>query len=137
MTKLDPGSLQSWAGHVITVLREAHQAVDEARARGDTTLDQQFLDGIRDRYDKAAAFGATHNNRLRDQDNGSHPGYSLTRWLQDLKEQVLLFTRNFTVQRTNNVSEHGAKAAKHHQARPAIGRNGRFPAFALSPYEGT
>jgi hypothetical protein len=54
VTKLGPGSLQSWAGDVITVLREAHRAVDEARARGDTALDQQLLDGIRHRYDKAA-----------------------------------------------------------------------------------
>jgi hypothetical protein len=115
VTKLGPGSLQSWAGDVITVLREAHQAVDEARARGDTALDQQLLDRIRDRYDKAAAFGATHN-RLRDWDTGSHPGYSLARWLQDFKEQALLFTRDFTVQWTNNVSERGAKAAKRHQA---------------------
>ena len=28
VTKLGPGSLQSWAGDVITILREAHQAVE-------------------------------------------------------------------------------------------------------------
>jgi hypothetical protein len=32
------------------------------------------------------------------------------------KEQVFLFTRDFTVDWTNNVSERGAKAAKRHQA---------------------
>ena len=32
------------------------------------------------------------------------------------KEQVFLFTRNFAVNWTNNVSERGAKAAKRHQA---------------------
>ena len=34
VTKLGPGSLQSWAGDIITILREAHQAVEDARARG-------------------------------------------------------------------------------------------------------
>jgi hypothetical protein len=75
VTKLGPGRLQSWARDVITVQRQAHHAVDEARVHGDTALDQQLLDGIRDRYDKAAAFGAIRN-RLRDRDNGSRPGYS-------------------------------------------------------------
>lgn len=113
--RLGPGSLQSWAGDVITVLREAHQAAEEARARGDIALDPQLLDGLRHRYDKAAAFGAIHN-RLRDWDKGSHPGYSLARWLQDFKEQVLLFTRDFTVQWTNNAAERAVKAPKRHQA---------------------
>ena len=57
VTKLGPGSLQSWAGDIITILREARQAVTAARARGDTALDQQVLDGLRERYDTAAAFG--------------------------------------------------------------------------------
>ena len=35
---------------------------------------------------------------------------------RDYKEQVFLFTRDFTVDWTNNVSERGAKAAKRHQA---------------------
>ena len=41
---LGPGSLQSWVGEVITVLREAHQAVEQARARGDNRpLDPENL----------------------------------------------------------------------------------------------
>ena len=115
VTKLGPGGLQSWAGDIITILREAHEAVTAARARGDTALDQQLLDGLRERYDKAAAFGMTHN-RLRDWHDGNHPGYALGCWLRDYKEQVFLFTRNFAVDWTNNVSERGAKAAKRHQA---------------------
>ncbi len=35
VTKLGPGGAQSWAGDIITILREAHRAVEEARARGD------------------------------------------------------------------------------------------------------
>ena len=115
VTKLGPGGLQTWAGDIITILREAHEAVTAARARGDTALDQQLLDGLRERYDKAAAFGMTHN-RLRDWHDGNHPGYALGCWLRDYKEQVFLFTRNFAVDWTNNVSERGAKAAKRHQA---------------------
>ena len=57
MTKLGPGSLQSWAGDIIAILREAHQAVEEARARGDTALDPEQLGKLRQRYDEAAAFG--------------------------------------------------------------------------------
>jgi hypothetical protein len=115
VTKLGPGGLQSWAGDIIAILREAHQAVGEARARGDTALDPEQLEKLRQRYDEAAAFGITHN-RLRDWDSGNHPGYALGCWLRDYKEQVFLFTSNFAVDWTNNVSERGAKAAKRHQA---------------------
>jgi transposase len=116
VTKLGPGGVQGWAGDVITILRDAHQAVEAARARGDTALDQQALAGLRERYDSAVASGITHN-RLRDWDGGgNHPGYALGTWLREYKEQVLLFTRIFAVSWTNNVSERGAKAAKRHQA---------------------
>jgi Transposase IS66 family len=113
--KLGPGGLQSWAGGIIAILRQAHQAVQEARARGSTAVDQELLDGLRERYDEAAASGVIHN-RLRDWDTGNHPGYALGRWLQQYKEQVFLFTRDFAVGWTTNVAERGAKAAKRHQA---------------------
>jgi transposase len=113
--RLGPGSLQSWASDVITILREANAAVQEARERGATALDQELLDGIRERYDKAATFGATHN-RLRDWHKGNHPGYALARWLQEYKEQVLLFTRDLAVSWTNNAAERAVKAPKRHQA---------------------
>jgi transposase len=113
--KLGPGGLQSWTGDVIAILRQAHQAVEEARARGSTALDPELLDKLRQRYDEAAAFGIIHN-RLRDWHEGNHPGYALGCWLRDYKEQVFLFTRDFAVDWTNNVSDRGAKAAKRHQA---------------------
>ena len=115
VTKLGPGSLQSWAGDIIAILREAHQAVEEARARGGTSLDPQLLEGLRERYDQAASTGIIHN-RLRDWHDGNHPGYALGAWLRDYREQVFLFTRDLAVDWTNNVSERGAKAAKRHQA---------------------
>ena len=115
VTKLGPGGVQNWAGDVIAILRDAHQAVEDARARGDTALDQQVLDDLRERYDTAVAFGIIHN-RLRDWHDGNHPGYALGCWLRDYKEQVFLFTRDFAVGWTNNVTERGAKAAKRHQA---------------------
>jgi Transposase IS66 family len=113
--KLGPGGLQDWAGDVITVLRDAHRAVEDARSRGDTALDQRVLDGLLERYDTAAEFGRIHN-RLRDWDKGNHPGYALARWLADYREQVFLFTRDFNVDWVNNVSERGAKKAKRRQA---------------------
>ena len=115
VTKLGPGGLQNWAGDIITILRGAHQAVEAARARGDTALDQQALEDLRERYDTAVASGIIHN-RLRDWHEGNHPGYTLGTWLRDYREQVFLFTLNFAVSWTNNVSERGAKAAKRHQA---------------------
>jgi hypothetical protein len=115
VTKLGPGSLQSWAGDVIAILREAHQAVEAARARNDTSLAPELLDDLRERYDEAVRSGIIHN-RLRDWDSGNHPGYALGCWLRDYKEQVFLFTRDFNVDWTNNISERGAKAAKRHQA---------------------
>ena len=115
VTRLGPGGLQSWAGDIIAILREAHKAVDQTRARGSTALDPQVLDGLRERYDTAIRTGIIHN-RLRDWDTGNHPGYALGCWLRDYKEQVFLFTRDFAVDWTNNVSERGAKAAKRHQA---------------------
>ena len=115
VTKLGPGGLQNWAGDIITILRGAHQAVEAARARGDTALDEQVLDDLRKRYDTAVASGIIHN-RLRDWHDGNHPGYTLGTWLRGYREQVFLFTRDFAVSWTNNVSERGAKAAKRHQA---------------------
>jgi transposase len=115
VAKLGPGSLQSWAGDVIAILREAHRAVEAARARNDTGLAPELLDDLRERYDEAVRSGIIHN-RLRDWDTGNHPGYALGCWLRDYKEQVFLFTRDFAVDWTTNVAERGAKAAKRHQA---------------------
>jgi transposase len=112
---LGPGHVQDWAADIIAILRDAHAAVEDARARGDTALDRQVLDELRERYDTAAEFGRVRN-RLRDWDKGNHPGYALACWLRDYKEQVFLFTRDFHVDWTNNVSERGAKKAKRHQA---------------------
>jgi transposase len=65
----------------------------------------------RERYDDAVSFGIIHN-RLRDWHDGNHPGHALGAWLRGYKEQVFLFSVDWT----NNVSERGAKAAKRHQA---------------------
>ena len=88
------------AGDIITILREAHLAVEQARARGDTGLDPQMLEGLRERYDTAVSSGIIRN-RLRDWDSGNHPGYALGTWLRGYKEQVFLFTRDFAVDWTN------------------------------------
>jgi transposase len=105
VTKLGPGGLQSWAGDIIAILREAHQAVEQARARGDTALDPEVLGKLRQRYDEAATFGIIHN-RLRDWHEANHPGYALGCWLREYKEQVFLFTRDFTVDWTNDQASH-------------------------------
>jgi transposase len=81
VAKLGPGSLQSWAGDVITVLREAQQAVQDALARGQPALDAGLLAGLRQRYDEAAAFGITRNRHRDRAGDGNHPGYALGTWL--------------------------------------------------------
>jgi transposase len=114
VTKLGPGSLQSWAADVIEILREAHRLVEEAQAR-DGPVDTELLAKLRQRYDEAVAFGITHN-RHRDWHDGNHPGHTLGCWLRDYAGQVWLFTREPAVDWTNNVCEQGAKTAKRHQA---------------------
>jgi hypothetical protein len=101
---LGPGSLQSWAADVIEVLRAAHKTIEDARARGDPGAAAQDLQGLRRRYDEAVAFGITHN-RHRDWPDGNHPGYALATWLRDYAPRVWLFTREASVDWTNNVSE--------------------------------
>ena len=114
VSKLGPGSLQSWAEEVIIILRQAHLACEDARSRGQPP-DPQVIKDLRARYDEAVSFGITHN-RHRDWHDGNHPGYALGSWLRGYADQVWLFTSEPAVEWTNNVSEHGAKAAKRHQA---------------------
>ena len=75
VTKLGPGSLQSWAEEVIIILRQAHLACEDARSRSQPPGPQVIKD-LRARYDEAVAFGITHN-RHRDWHDGNHPGYAL------------------------------------------------------------
>jgi transposase len=113
VTKLGPGSLQSWAEEVIIILRQAHLACEDARSRGQPP-DPQVIKDLRARYDEAAGFGITHN-RHRDWHDGNHPGYALGNWLRAYADQVWLFTSEPAVEWTNNISERGAKAVKRHQ----------------------
>ena len=114
VSKLGPGSLQSWATEVIIILRQAHLACEDARSRGQPP-DPRVIADLRTRYDEAVSFGITHN-RHRDWHDGNHPGYALGSWLHGYAPQVWLFTSDSAVEWTNNVSEQGAKAAKRHQA---------------------
>jgi transposase len=116
VTKLGPGAAQAWAGDVITTLRQAHAAVEDARSRGQPAVDANLLKEIRDRYDQAVALGIILN-RLRDWDgDGNHPGYALGCWLRDHADQVWLFTSEFAVEWTSNSAERAVKGPKRHQA---------------------
>jgi transposase len=101
---------------VITVLRQAHQAVEDARARGQPALDALLLAGLRERYDQAIGSGIIHN-RLRDWDgDGNHPGYALGCWLREHADQAWLFATEFEVEWTSNSAERAVKGPKRHQA---------------------
>lgn len=106
---------QKWAGTVITVLRDAARAVQDARAADNDQLDPELLTDLRARYDKAVAWGIA-TNRHRDWHNGNHPGYTLAQRLKDKAEQIWLFTKNFAVPWTNNASEQALRNPKRHQA---------------------
>ncbi|MGH3897327.1 MAG: IS66 family transposase [Pseudonocardiaceae bacterium] len=106
---------QKWAGEVITVLREANAAVAAATADRRDHLDPQLLADLRQRYDKAVAWGIT-TNRHRHWDKGNHPGYNLATRLHNKADQVWTFTRNLAVPWTNNSSEQALKGPKRHQA---------------------
>jgi hypothetical protein len=114
--KLGPGGLQSWAGKVTSVLKEAHTAVEAAKSRGQTALDPKLLAGLRARYDAAVEFGITHNRNRPWDGDGNHPGYKLAAWLKTHADQVWTFTRRFAVDWTSNAAERGIKPAKRHQA---------------------
>lgn len=115
VAKLGPGSLQSWTGEVTAALREAHDAVQAAKAAGRKAIDPDLLADLRDRYDKAVAFGQTHNQH-RDWHDGNHPAYTLANWLATYADQVWLYTTVFDVDWTNNGSERAIKDPKRHQA---------------------
>ncbi|MGH3976195.1 MAG: IS66 family transposase, partial [Pseudonocardiaceae bacterium] len=95
---------QNWAGEVITVPREANTAVVAATADGRNHLDPRVLTDLRQRYDKAVAWGIT-TNRHRTWIKGNHPGYNLATHLHNKADQVWTFTRNLAVPWTNNPSE--------------------------------
>lgn len=63
VAKLGPGSLQSWAENIITVLRDAHRLVEQARTRGGTALARWCR--IRSYLDSAAAHGVSPLNAIR------------------------------------------------------------------------
>jgi transposase len=112
---LGPGGVQNWTGEVRQALTDAHQAVEQAKTRGQQALDPDLLAGLRARYDKAVESGRIHN-RCRDWPDGNHPGYTLARWLARHAEQVWLFTTVFAVPWTNNSCEQAIKDPKRHQA---------------------
>jgi hypothetical protein len=104
---------QSWAGEVITVLREAAAAVTDATTNNRDQLDPQLLTNLRARYDHAVTWGIT-TNRHRDWATGNHPGYTLAKRLHDKADQVWTFTRNLSVPWTNNAAEQALKSPKRH-----------------------
>jgi transposase len=106
---------QSWAGEVITVLREAAAAVTDATTHHRDQLDPALLAELRARYDHAVTWGIT-TNRHRDWPKGNHPGYTLATRLHHKADQVWTFTQNLAVPWTNNASEQALKGPKRHQA---------------------
>ena len=93
---------------MITVLRQAHQAVEDAGREGSPPSMRACWLASGNVTTSAVALGIVHN-RLRDWDgDGNHPGYALG--LREHAEQVWLFTTAFEVEWTSNSAERAAKA---------------------------
>ncbi|WP_113702234.1 IS66 family transposase [Nonomuraea lactucae] len=100
-----------WTEPVMSALTDAKAAVAKARTDGATTLDQELLDGLRARYDKAVAWGIATNVH-RDWPSGRHPGYTLAKRLQARATQVWRFAVDFAVPFTNNPAEQPQRMVK-------------------------
>jgi transposase len=103
--ELDPDrdrTQRCWSEPAAQALTDAKAAVVKARADGATALDPDLLAGLRERYNKAIAWGIA-TNRYRDWPSGRHPGYTLAKRLQTRAGQVWRFTDDFAVPFTNYV----------------------------------
>jgi transposase len=93
-----------------------HQAVQDALARGQPSLDAGLLAGLRQRYDEAATFGISRNRHRDWAGDGNHPGYALSTWLAGYAGQVWLFTEQFEVEWTSNSAARRQRRDRAHQA---------------------
>jgi transposase IS66 family protein/transposase IS66-like protein len=106
---------QDWAAQVQQILRQASQAVTDAKATGTDHIDPELLADLRQRYDERVAWGIATNRHRDWKDGKNHPGHILAQRLRDKAEQVWLWTTNFAVPFTNNASERALKNPKLHQ----------------------
>ena len=108
----DPYKTQRcWTEPVAQALTDAKAAVTKARDHGATALDPDLLSDLRQRYDKAVAWGIA-TNQHRDWPSGHHPGYTLARRLQARAAQVWRFAVDFAVPFTNNPAEQPQRMVK-------------------------
>ena len=108
----DPYKIQRcWTEPATQALLDAKAAVAKARGDGATALDPDLLAGLRERYDKAVAWGIA-TNQHRDWPSGRHPGYTLARRLQTRAAHVWRFTIDFAVPFTNNPAEQPQRMVK-------------------------
>ena len=115
VTKLGPGGLQSWAGDIITILREAHQAVESPRPRqhrpgpaGTPRPPRTLRRGRQHRDHPQPAAGLARA--------GTTPATRSAAGCATTRSRSSCSPATSTSSWTNNVSERGAKAAKRHQA---------------------
>lgn len=108
----DPYKIQRcWTEPAAQALTDAKAAVAKAYAGGATGLDPDLLADLRERYNKAVAWGVA-TNQHRDWPSGRHPGYTLARRLQARAAHVWCFTADFAVPFTNNPAEQPQRMVK-------------------------
>ena len=98
------------------LLREAHQAVEAARAGRDTALDRQILDDLRERYDNAVASGMIHNRLRTGTAAGTTPATPSAPGCANIRNRFSCSPASSPSAGRITLSERGAKAAKRHQA---------------------
>jgi len=98
---------QSWAIKMFDLLLEVFTAKRDAVERGDKSLPQEYIDGIRVRYRQIVADGY---NEIAGETKGKT--FSLLERLKNLEDAALAFAVDFRVDFTNNASEQSLRNLK-------------------------
>jgi transposase len=109
---------QSWAADLIKVLLDMKEAVEQARAQGQTSVDPGLRAGLLGRYEKAIAAGYEAHPLLpaparpKRGKRKQSPARNLLDRLSKHQDAVLLFLDDFDVPFDNNLAERDIRMVK-------------------------
>ena len=106
---------QDWAEHMIDLLLDAKEAVEEALSKGHKHLDATTLHSIRVRYGKLIAKGWAQNEKPATATAGKwyeNTAANLLDRLDAYRDDVLRFTTDFAVPFNNNQGERDIRMVK-------------------------
>lgn len=94
------------------VLRDAHAAVEHAKAAGRTRLAEDIAAEQEERYKHAHLVGLAQNTGRRTSQGKRHPAWVMAETLRKRADEVWLLTRRFGVPWTNNAAERALRMVK-------------------------